>query len=148
MRFPMDATIPSPHPNLVAFGAAGAMVHPVTGYSVATSLRLAPCLADALAGGAGAQECRHVLWPIGARSVRALHRHGLRVVTGMDGDTARALFDAFFDLPRDDWSAYLGTGAPPARVARAMAGVFRRGSWSLRRRLALPMGQLSRQGTA
>ncbi len=138
VRFPMDAPIPSPHPNLIAFGAAGGMVHPVTGYSVATSLRLAPRLADALAAGANAQECRRLLWPMGARSVRALHCHGRRVVAGMDGDTARGLFDAFFDLPRDDWSAYLGTDAPPARVARAMAGVFVRGSWSLRRRLALP----------
>jgi lycopene beta-cyclase len=139
VRFPMDTPVPPPDPLVVAFGAAGGFVHPVTGYSVTASLGLASRLAEALARGADAEGCRRALWPAGAWRTRALHRYGLRVVAGMDGDEARALFDAFFDLPIDSWSAYLGTGAPPGDVARAMAGVFRRAPWSLRRRLAAPL---------
>jgi lycopene beta-cyclase len=144
VRFPMDTPVPPPDPFVVPFGAAGGLVHPVTGYSVTASLTLAPRLAEALAGGADGEACHRVLWPPAARRTRRLHRYGMRVVAGMEGDEARALFDAFFDLPRESWTAYLGAGASPADVTRAMAEVFRRAPWRLRRRLTFPLSRRPR----
>lgn len=69
--FPLD----QPRHRALAFGAAAPLIHPATGFSVATSLRLAPDVAAALAGpGDPLAAARTVLWPARARAVHRIRR--------------------------------------------------------------------------
>lgn len=142
VRIPMGLVAPAPQ-AVVGTGAAGGLVHPATGYSVAASLRAAPRLAAALAAGldrgaepdALARLGWDAVWPVDRRRARALERFGFDAVAAMDAATLGAFFDAFFALPGDEWAGYLSGTLPAARVAALMTTLFRRVPWSLRRRL-------------
>jgi len=118
-------------------GAAGGLVHPATGYSVATSLRLAPAIATAAAGPDPARGVQRVLWPSGARTVHALRLHGLRVVLGLAPQRVPEFFTAFFDLPAQHQQAYLSNRDNPIATVAAMSALLPRVSWGLRRALIL-----------
>jgi lycopene beta-cyclase len=102
-------------------GAAAGLVHPATGYSVASSLRLGPRVAAALAGGADPRRAVRAARP---RATAALLGLGLEVLLPLDAADTDAFFAAFFTLPERAWGAYLDVGSPPAAVAAAMARVF------------------------
>jgi len=138
--------------RVVAFGAAAGYVHPATGYSVTASLRAAPRVAQAAAGAWEgddvddiARTVAEAVWPRAQRRVRALHDVGLAALQRLDGDATRLFFDAFFSLPAAQWSAYLRVDAAPGEVMTAMAGVFARLPWRVRRGLvaADPRGMLA-----
>ena len=81
------------------------------------------------------------MWPPSLRRTRRLHGYGLEVLLGLSASELATFFDAFFDLPTDQWAAYLRIDSPPSAVVRAMSAVVRRLPWSLRRRLvANPFG--------
>ena len=145
VSFPMDVPLPDLGQRVVGLGAAAALVHPATGYSVAASLRAAPRIANALSdvlgspnGGpvAAAAAAWQVLWPTDRLRARALETYGLERVRSMDQRTIREFFDAFFGLPAHDTSRYLSGEAAASEVAGVMWRVFRRASPRLRRRLA------------
>ena len=142
VRIPMGGSRPAPDAPVVAFGAAAGYVHAATGFSVSSSLRAAPRVADAIArtlaesspidpaaiGGA--------VWPTPMRRSRVLHDYGLETLLRLDDDDVRAFFDAFFALPFDDIRGYMRIDSPPTEVARVMTRMFMSSSWSMRRRLA------------
>ncbi len=152
VHIPMSSTTPPHRVDVLRFGAAAGLVHPVTGYSVTASLRLAPVLADALvaahARGERGAELRDAgwsaLWSPAMRRVRALHRLGVRVTARLDASGTSAFFDAFFSLPTDVWGPYLRVDATPTEIRRAMFGVFRSGSLRLKCRLMSYPGALVR----
>lgn len=122
----------------VRFGAAAGLVHPATGYSVATALRLAPVLAggiaDALGGPSaarGAAVARAVL-PRSRRATLGLLTRGLEVLLPLDQAGCDTFFGAFLDLPPATWRPYLDPTSPPAAVARAMGATLRALPWALR----------------
>jgi lycopene beta-cyclase len=129
---------------VVPFGAAAGFVHPATGYSLATSLRRAAPLAEALArsvrqgrnGTDAASAALEAIWPRQARVTRALQRYGQGVLLRLDATGTRTFFDRFFDLDVDDQAAYLSTETSPGRLAGAMAAMFRHSPWPLRVTLA------------
>ena len=138
--------------RVVAFGAAAGYVHPATGYSVTASLRAAPRVAQITAHAWEgddvddiARTVAEAVWPLAQRRVRALHDVGLAALQRLDGDATRTFFDAFFSLPAAQWSAYLRVDAAPGEVMTAMAGVFARLPWRVRRGLvaAHPRGMLA-----
>lgn len=133
VRIAMNTAALRPTPRVVPFGAAAAMVHPATGYSVAAALRRAPVLAAALAGQGSPAEA---VWPRSMRATRLLHRYGAAVLGQLDAASLRGFFDVFFDRPVSDWATYLQIDASPVRVARVMAAVFRDAPASVRYRLA------------
>ncbi|MEJ2858952.1 MULTISPECIES: lycopene cyclase family protein [unclassified Saccharothrix] len=128
VRIVLDA-----RPRANAFGAAGGLLHPATGYSVAVALRLAPAVARALADG---EPVDRVLWPPGTRTVHALRRFGLEALLRMRPDEVPEFFDHFFQLPENEQRNYLGDRSDLRGTARAMSGVFRAAPWRLRARLA------------
>lgn len=140
VRFPMDV----PRPRSLSFGAASAMVHPATGYSVATSLRLAPqvaaAIADTLPG--GPQSARtaagHVVWSPAAKIVHTMRRRGMAVLLALPPEDLPGFFDLFFRLPAELRDAYLSGRDDVAGTTRAMVALFRSTPWRLRRKLALP----------
>lgn len=140
VRFALDTPLPSAEwrggvPAAPRLGAAAPLVHPATGYSVATSLALAPSVALAAQAEDPAREVQRLLWPPAARAVHALRRHGLRVVLGLRPEQVPELFAAFLDLPDHHQRAYLSERTSAAGVAAAMTALLPDLSWPVRRGL-------------
>lgn len=140
VRFALDTPLPSAEwrggvPAAPRLGAAAPLVHPATGYSVATSLALASQIAVAARGEHPAQEVQRLLWSPSARAVHALRRHGLRVVLGLRPEQVPELFAAFLDLPDHHQRAYLSERTSPVGVAAAMTALLPDLSWPVRRGL-------------
>ncbi|MGN6780467.1 MAG: lycopene cyclase family protein, partial [Marmoricola sp.] len=78
VRFSLDDDVPPARPGVLAFGVAGGMMHPATGFSVGevvgTAAAVAAALHDALPRGADAatRAGRATLWTPRARVVRRL----------------------------------------------------------------------------
>ncbi len=137
---PMGGRLPDRSSPLLAFGAAASMIHPATGYSLATSLERAESVAGAIGEALGASLFDHrrvwdVIWSSSARRTRVLHDYGLDVLVDLDLAEMQAFFASFFDLDVDDWSAYLRITTLPTEMARIMSSLFRAAPWRLRRRL-------------
>ncbi|MEV6243745.1 lycopene cyclase family protein [Lentzea sp. NPDC051838] len=130
VRFPLDA----PRARR-AFGAAAGFIHPATGYSVATSLALAPEVARAVKAGENPEA---VIWSRKARTVHAMRRFGLEALLRMDADETRDFFELFFQLDEHLQRAYLSGREDVAGTARAMAVLFKRAPWRLRLKLMRP----------
>ncbi|TWP51969.1 lycopene cyclase [Lentzea tibetensis] len=137
VHFPLDA----PRAKTLAFGSRAGFVHPATGYSVATSLTLAPSVASAVASTlrAGPRAARmaahHVIWPPSAKLVHQLRRRGLEVLLELDADETRDFFELFFRLPAELQRAYLSGRDDVKGTAAAMAELFRAAPWRLRAKL-------------
>lgn len=150
VRFRMDAPLPEVPQPVVAVGAAAAVVHPATGYSVAASLRLGPSVAAALSGSrsgslggslggldpAVAAAGWAAVWPDARRSARRLEAYGLERLLGMDQRLTRTFFDTFFSLDRGDVAVYLGGRADAGELAAVMWRLFAAAPLRLRRALA------------
>ncbi|WP_084145328.1 lycopene cyclase family protein [Amycolatopsis jejuensis] len=140
VRIVLDVPLPR-RGRTVPFGVAAGLVHPATGYSLATSLQLAPQVADALvdafdAGPAtAAAAARKALWPPEARAVHALRRHGLRALCGMSPAQSAQFFDLFFGLPIAAQRAFTSGRTDLAGTAATMANLFRAAPADLRRKL-------------
>ncbi|WP_260428847.1 lycopene cyclase family protein [Corynebacterium bovis] len=106
-----------------ALGAAGGMVHPATGYSLAAGFAAADTVLDAVPRGRLPRRLR-----LSAALAWWLRRLGGELLTRADGDVTADFFAAFFRLSaRRQW-AYL-TGHDGVAVAGAM--------WALRRATGL-----------
>lgn len=105
------------------FGAAGGLMHPATGYSVAASLSAADVVVEALTAG---EDPRKALWPPSARAVYRLRAAGLTAILRMSPDELVAFFDAFFGLAPTSQYAYLSSRTDLAGVIAAMWQVFAR----------------------
>ncbi|MFB9432217.1 lycopene cyclase family protein [Streptoalloteichus tenebrarius] len=142
VRFPLDLPTPGAS-RVVAFGAASALVHPATGYSLAAALALAPRVARAVAEalpsgpGAAAAAARRVVWPPSALAVHALRRRGLEVLLGLPPSGVPVFFETFFRLRPHHRRAYLSDREDVTGTVAAMAALFGSASWRLRAHLAL-----------
>ena len=143
--FPMDIALPVFGQRILAIGAAGALVHPATGYSVAGGFRLAPRLASSLrkafvAPSADAQSIADagwkVVWPADRRKARNLETYGMQRLLAMNQSETRSFFDTFFSLGPTVMMTYLGGEASSAELAAVMGKVFRKAPWRVRLRLA------------
>ncbi|SDI75510.1 lycopene cyclase (CrtL-type) [Actinokineospora alba] len=142
VRFALDIAPPWGG-DVVAFGAAGGMIHPATGYSLGDALAVAPQVAGAIAaalpdGPAKARAAaRAAVWSPAARVVHGLRLRGLRTLTALPAERFPAFFDTFFALPADLRDAYL-TGRDDVRgTTAAMAALFRDVPWRIRRTMAI-----------
>ncbi|HSN81228.1 MAG TPA: lycopene cyclase family protein [Polyangiales bacterium] len=129
---PMGLGLPARGQWVVPFGAAAAMMHPASGYHVFHVLRKAEPVAraildaldtgnvdDAVAAGNAA------VWPRSHRKLWELYGFGLETLVRMNADEISRFFDAFFELPRDSWSGYLGATLEPGALGTAMTQIFR-----------------------
>lgn len=117
VRFPMDA----PRARN-AFGAAAGFIHPATGYSVATSLQLAPLVAQAIASN---EDPKRVIWSRKAQVVHAMRAHGLKVLLRLTPDETKDFFELFFRLDPELQRAYLSGREDVRGMAAAMMALFR-----------------------
>ena len=152
VHIPMGRPLPARTTRVVGFGAAVGFVHPVTGYSVAGSLRAAPRVASAIAAalqhGLRGADLSHsawqAVWPLSLVRTRAWHEAGLAALVRLPSAMIGGFFDDFFSLPTELWTGYLRIDTPPEQVRAAMLGLFARADWSLRLRLASAPGGLLR----
>ncbi|MEV4597726.1 lycopene cyclase family protein [Amycolatopsis sp. NPDC049253] len=141
VRIALDVPLPG-RGAVVPFGVAAGLVHPATGYSVATALRLAPRVAAALAGAfeagpaAAVRAARRTLWTAEARAVHSLRQYGLRALRRMSAAELAEFFDLFFALPAPVQQAYTSGREDLPGTAAAMARLFRAAPPTLRARLA------------
>ncbi len=154
-RIPMG--MPLPTGTVAAFGSAAGFIHPATGYSLATSMRLAEpaarAIAEALSGGgdAGAPAALHAAcWPEDRARAWAFYRFGMEAFLRMDLASVRAFFDSFFQHSPPVWGAWLAGDLPPIDIAAAMLAHFGRVGWRVRGQLVAtslgPQGwQLARE---
>lgn len=99
------------------YGAAGGLMHPATGYSVASSMREADVVVNAVLQ---QRDPRKALWPTPARVVHRLRSRGLSSLLGLEPTEVVEFFDRFFDMPIDNQRTYLSSRADPAGMASAM----------------------------
>jgi lycopene beta-cyclase len=143
VHFPVDSRRYR-SPTALGFGAAAPLVHPASGFSVATALRLAPLVADALAAHlpadprAALAAARTVVWSPGARAVHALRGRGLEALLRMPAAEMPAFFEVFFALPERHRWAYLTGRDDLGGAVAAMNALFGRAGWGLRGRLVGP----------
>jgi lycopene cyclase-like protein len=137
--FPMNAPLPAPQ-RVIGFGGAASMVHPASGYMVASVLTWAPRLAAVLRQGLDAgwppQQIAHrawtTLWSPARQRQRQLYLLGLETLLRLDTRQTQRFFDAFFKLPPALWHGYLSGTLATSALAGAMWQLFRRGPPSLR----------------
>ncbi len=129
---PMGLGLPVPGQSLVPFGAAGAMVHPASGYLMSRVLRQADPAAEAILEGLAADDAglatawgNATLWPRPQRSVWELYGFGLEALVGMSATEISRFFDAFFQLPLHTWSGFLSGTLSPSALGVVMTQVFR-----------------------
>jgi len=143
VRFPVDSPRHRSPAGVVAVGAADPLVHPASGFSLATSLRLSPriaeVIAEALRGGAdpaaAARAARRVVRSPAAMTVHALRRRGLETLLAMPPADVPAFFDRFFSLPPTHRRAYLDARDDVTASVAAMTSLFGRLTPRLRRHL-------------
>ncbi|MFE3957433.1 lycopene cyclase family protein [Nocardia sp. NPDC059091] len=130
VRFPVHGS----RPNARTFGSAGGFTHPATGYSVATSLRMA----DAVVAG-------DPLWPGPARVVHLLRQAGLRALLALPPADLPLFFEAFFALPAESQRAYLSGRDDLRGTAAAMISLFAALPWRIQRTLAIAVARPPRR---
>ena len=142
VSFPMDVVMPRYGQPVIPIGAAAALVHPATGYSIAASFRTAVSLAANVADSRSQTvaeirtKCWQTLWPADRRKARRLERYGLERLLTMDQSETRLFFDTFFQLNPAQTAVYLGGEAGAAELSRVMWTMFRKSPARLQRRLA------------
>lgn len=138
VRFPVDTprygTPGHRTPGVFGFGAAAPLVHPASGFSVATALSLAPAVADAIVGGSP----EDVVWSLRARAVHRFRRIGLEALLRMPPGEVPGFFEVFFSLPEHHRWAYLGGRDDLAGTVAVMGALFGRSGWRMRSRLVTP----------
>jgi lycopene beta-cyclase len=133
VRFPVDTPRLST-PGVVGFGAAAPLVHPASGFSVATALSLAPSVAAAIVDGSPAG----VVWSPQARAVHRFRRIGLEALLRMPPADVPDFFEVFFSLPGHHRWTYLGGRDDLPGTMAVMGALFGRAGWRLRSRLVMP----------
>jgi lycopene beta-cyclase len=140
VRIPLDLA-PAKAGRVVRFGVAAGLVHPATGYSLATSLQLAPQVAETLANGLehgpamAAKAAYQRIWSPRAKAVYSLRRHGLRALCSLPPTELPRFFELFFSLPEQRQRAFTSGREDLPGNAAMMAEIFRRAPWALRTRL-------------
>ena len=127
--------------GVLGFGAAAPLIHPATGFSLASSLRLAPRVAAALAAHLPGEPAKALaaaqktVWPLDARAVHRIRRIGLESLLRMPPADVPGFFEQFFALPESHRWTYLTARDDVRGIVAAMNSLFRASDNPLRRHL-------------
>jgi len=133
-RFPMNLPLPDLTQRTAGFGGAASMVHPASGYLMASTLRHAPVVAEAVALALGqadasperaAEAAWGALWPGERRRERELYLFGLESLLTLDSTQTKNHFGAFFRLPPPLWQGYHSGTLSASGILGTMASTFR-----------------------
>jgi len=141
-RIAMGGGVPDLRQRTIGFGAAGGMVHPSTGYQLASSIRQAPALADVIVDHWSldpkriSKETWHRLWPRDTVRQWELLHFGLDALCQFDRTEMSDFFETFFALDDAQWRDFLAGTATSPQMAVTMMSFFRLTTPVLRRGLA------------
>jgi len=128
----MGLGLPARGQPLVPFGAAASMVHPASGYSIAHALRKAELVAEAIVSALAHDDVQRAVaagnaavWPRSDRATWEFYACGLESLVSMDVAETSRFFDAFFRMPPQAWSGYLGGTLSPRELGVVMTRLFR-----------------------
>ena len=145
--FPMNLRLPDFKQRVVGFGGSASMVHPATGYMVGALLRRAPILAEAIAmalQSSTPSQLSHVawkaLWPSERLRKHYIYSFGLEALMRFDHPQLCSLFNAFFQLPRCQWSGFLADSLSTTYLLTAMVNMFGKAPNSVRGGLIRTVG--------
>jgi lycopene cyclase-like protein len=130
-RIPLDM----PEPAGLAYGTAGGMVHPATGYLLTRVLRGARSFAEAVLDGRGARE----LARLRGGASRPLHLLGLDVLVEADGSELGRFFERFFAMPHARREAFLAVQPRLGPTVWSMSRLFLDAPMALKLQLAGPL---------
>ena len=137
--FPMGLPLPDLTQRVVGFGGAASMVHPASGYMMASVLNAAPKLAGTIAEALGRGDVAGVsnlawntLWSTSKVRQRSLYLFGLEALLKLDGAQLQRFFAAFFELPAPLWQGYLSGTLSVKEQAETMARLFARAPGAVR----------------
>ena len=129
--FPMGLPLPDLTQRVVGFGGAASMVHPASGYMMASVLKAAPELAGGVARGLDktsletlSHQAWQTIWPASKVRQRSLYLFGLEALLRLDGAQLQNFFSAFFELPTPLWQGYLSGTLSVKEQAEAMTRLF------------------------
>ena len=129
--FPMGLPLPDLSQHVVGFGGAASMVHPASGYMMASVLRMAPKLAEVVTLDLGRGEVKTLshhawktIWPAERVRQRSLYTFGLEAQLKLDGPQLQRFLTAFFKLPTPLWQGYLSGTLTVKEQAEAMTRLF------------------------
>ena len=126
----MDMPLPHLSQPIVAFGAAAAMVHPATGYSVARSLSLAPKMAAAIKfqlyqtdndSASTANNIWKTLWPLRQRLLRCFFLVSTKLLSQLSLKETQYFFYGFFSSPQLSQKKFLA--AKPDIISLSTIGI-------------------------
>lgn len=128
--FPMNAALPvRPTTPLLAYGAAGGMVHPISGFQLTAAISKAEAVASILAESpdlVGVQQAWRWLWPPEYRAARQLQLLGAESLLQIPPEQLAHFFTIFFAQAPADWKAFLGHSTPASQLAPLMWRLFER----------------------
>lgn len=117
---------------LVPFGAAAAMVHPASGYSIAHVFRKAEPVAAAIVETLRTGDVEQAIaagnlavWSRPQRAAWELYAFGLETLVSMTALETARFFDAFFAMPVESWAGFLGGTLNPRDLGPVMTRLFR-----------------------
>ena len=132
--FPMNMPLPYLNQPVMGYGGAASLVHPASGYQVGAALRYAPEVAQAIAQALtdpastpekAARAAWHALWPTERIRRRNIYLFGLATLLRFNEGQIQRFFEAFFNLPRHEWSGYLSNSLATDELLHAMWRLFR-----------------------
>lgn len=144
-RIPLGLPLPRVGQRVVAFGAAGSMVNPVSGYSLMRTLGAAEALAGTIAEKlrqsapqAAAEAAYALLWPRDRRRMWEYYHYGMELLCRLERDRIQDFFQVFFSLPDDEWLGFMAGTLSPSRFSEVMWRIFSMAAPRLRRHLIAP----------
>ncbi len=142
---PLGRPLPDDDQRVLGFGAAGGLVHPVTGNMLGGMLTRAAPLAREIArfylDGVPAERLGRcawrALWPEQRRAAREQLLSVMDLLRGLDGHGLRELFDGYFTVAGPEWPALFAFDQSADELAAVLGRVLETYPFSLRLRASL-----------
>lgn len=143
---PLGRELPNSFESTVRFGAAAGMVHPATGYQLATCLSFAEPVSQAifqsrsLGTKAASEAALTAMWPKDRQRSWQLYRWSAFALTEMNQREMGEFSEAFFSMPTESWFGFMQGSLTPPQLLGVLARVFSHSSVRLKLRLLRSSG--------
>ncbi len=138
---PMGGTLPSHGCTMLPFGASAGLVHPATGYQIATAFSLSPPLARLISERISKgdrtviDEGLEFMWPASRRRAYRFYELGAATLATLDSRVMREFIHEFFQLSGGRWQRFMAGSMEAGEIAETMWRIFARSPTSLQTQL-------------
>lgn len=127
---PLGGALPDKRGIVLPFGAAAGLVHPATGYQLATALTLAPevgrIVAERLPCGVDdvVSAALEHMWPDKNRRARRFYELGAATLASLSPSMMEEFIGEFFSLPGGRWQRFMAGTMGASEIAETMWRIF------------------------